>query len=83
MSGQPTVAHRPPLPRELVWQIGVATLGRLFLNTSRRFVYPFAPALSRELGVPVTAITSLIALNLATGLLSPFSALSATAGATG
>jgi predicted MFS family arabinose efflux permease len=52
--------------------MAVATLSRLFLNISRRFIYPFAPALSRGLGVPLTSITSLIALNQATGLLSPF-----------
>ncbi len=47
-----------------------ATVFRLFLNTARRFIYPFAPALSRGLGVPLTAITSLIALNQVTGLMS-------------
>lgn len=72
MASQPAIANPQPLPRELGWQIGVATLGRLFINTSRRFVYPFAPALSRGLGVPLTAITSLIAISQATGLLSPF-----------
>ncbi len=55
----------------LVLQLGVATLARFFLNTARRFAYPFAPALSRGLGVPLTAITSLIAVNQATGMLSP------------
>jgi len=60
-----------PSPRQLVWLVGTATLSRLFLNTARRFVYPFAPVLSRGLGVPITAITSLIALNQAAGLLSP------------
>ena len=42
---------------------------RLLLNTGRRFIYPFAPAFSRALGVPLTAITSMIALNWATALL--------------
>lgn len=60
-----------PSPRQLVWQVGIASLGRLFLNVSRRFIYPFAPALSRGLGVPLTSITSLIAVNQAAGLLSP------------
>jgi DHA1 family inner membrane transport protein len=59
-------------PRQLGWQVVIATLGRLFLNISRRFIYPFASVLSRGLGVPLTSITSLIALNQATGLLSPF-----------
>jgi DHA1 family inner membrane transport protein len=59
------------VPR-LVWIIGVATLSRLSLNTARRFVYPFAPALSRGLGVPLTAITSAIAINQVTGVLGLF-----------
>jgi DHA1 family inner membrane transport protein len=63
--------HRESTAR-LVLNIGVAALCRLILNTSRRFVYPFAPALSRGLGVPLTAITSLIALNWATGILAVF-----------
>jgi DHA1 family inner membrane transport protein len=62
-------AHPPA--RQLVLQLGTATLARLFLNTARRFAYPFAPALSRGLGVPLTAITPLLAANQLTGLLSP------------
>ena len=53
----------------LAWQIITATFFRLVLNTARRFAYPFAPLLSRDLGVPLTAITSLIALNQTTGLI--------------
>ncbi len=53
----------------LILQILTATLFRLVLNTARRFIYPFAPLLSRELNVPLTAITSMIALNQTTGLL--------------
>jgi predicted MFS family arabinose efflux permease len=52
--------------------IGATTLCRLVLNTARRFAYPFAPALSRGLGVPLTAITSLIAVNQATSILGVF-----------
>lgn len=58
--------------RSLVLQLGAATLARLIANTSRRFAYPFASALSRGLGVPLTSITSLIAVNQATGMLGPF-----------
>jgi DHA1 family inner membrane transport protein len=58
-------------PRRLVLALSAATLARTFINTSRRFAYPFAPVLSRGLGVPLTAVTSLIAVNQATGLLSP------------
>jgi predicted MFS family arabinose efflux permease len=49
----------------------VAVLGRVLLNTARRFPYPFAPALQRGLGVPLSAVTSLIAVSQATSFLSP------------
>ena len=58
--------------RQLTLTIVVTTLCRLVLNTGRRFVYPFAPALSRGLGVPLTAITSLIAVNQATSVIGLF-----------
>ena len=61
--------HQNPAAR-LVINIGTAALCRFILNTSRRFVYPFAPILSRGLGVPLTAITSLIALNWSTGIMA-------------
>ena len=71
MSSPPLSLESQPTSRQLILQVGVATLGRFALNTSRRFIYPFAPALSRGLDVPLTSITSLIAVNQATGLLSP------------
>jgi len=46
---------------------------RLLLNTGRRFIYPFAPALSRGLEVPLAAITPIIAACQATSLLGLFS----------
>lgn len=55
--------------KRLIWQIATAAFGRLFLNTARRFPYPFAPALSQGLGVSLTAVTSLIAANQVTGIL--------------
>ena len=61
-----------PSERKLTLQLGAATLTRLNINTSRRFAYPFASALSRGLGVPLAAVTSLIAINQVTGALSPF-----------
>jgi predicted MFS family arabinose efflux permease len=56
------------------WTLKVisATICRLVLNTARRFPYTFAPVLSRGLGVPLTAITSIIAVNQATGVLGIF-----------
>ena len=64
----------PPLSpsRSLAWKMGLATACRLVLNTARRFAYPFAPVLSRGLGVPLTAITSLIAVNQATAIIGMF-----------
>jgi predicted MFS family arabinose efflux permease len=53
----------------MTWRMITAILCRLLLNTARRFAYPFAPVLSRGLGVPLTAITSLIAVNQATAIL--------------
>jgi DHA1 family inner membrane transport protein len=47
----------------LVLKISAVTLCRLVLNTARRFAYPFAPALSRGMDVPLTAVTSIIAVN--------------------
>lgn len=55
--------------RKMIGRVIVATICRILLNTSRRFVYPFAPVLSRGLGVPLTAITSMIAVNQATGVM--------------
>ena len=57
--------HRNAIGQTII----VAVFARLVLNTARRFAYPFAPALSRGLGVPLTAVTSLIAINQITALL--------------
>lgn len=54
---------------KLLLGIGAITFCRLSLNTARRFVYPFAPALSRGLGVPLTAVTPLIGLAQTAGIL--------------
>jgi len=63
-------------PREsrlqLILKIVVVVICRLVLSTARRFAYPFAPVLSRGLGVPLTSITSLIAVNWATSILGIF-----------
>jgi predicted MFS family arabinose efflux permease len=54
-------------------QIAVLIFFRLLLNTARRFAYPFAPVLSRELQVSLGAITSMIATVQFTSLLGVFS----------
>jgi predicted MFS family arabinose efflux permease len=60
-----------PAQRRLVVELAAAALARFVLNTARRFGYPFAPALARGLGVPLTSVTSLVALHQGAGLLSP------------
>lgn len=57
------------ISRQLGTRIVIITLSRLLINTAKRFVYTFAPALSRFLGVPLTSITSLIAINQGTSVL--------------
>ncbi len=67
------VPDRTVVPKISMASVGVAAfLSRLTLNTARRFAYPFAPVIARGLGVPVTAVTSIIALNQATGILGMF-----------
>jgi len=52
-----------------VLKIGALAVSRLVLNTARRFAYPFAPALSRGLGVPLTSVTTIIAVYQSSPLL--------------
>ena len=59
------------MKNHLVWRLAAASFCRFLLNTGRRFVYPFAAAFSRGLGIPLTTITSLIAMNQIASLLSP------------
>jgi predicted MFS family arabinose efflux permease len=69
---QPAINGRGESRLQLILKIAVVVICRLVLSTARRFAYPFAPVLSRELGVPLTSITSLIAVNWATSLLGIF-----------
>ncbi|MBU2510775.1 MFS transporter [bacterium] len=57
---------------QLALRILIITFSRLLLNTAKRFIYTFAPALSRFLGVPITSITSLIAIGQGTSVLGVF-----------
>lgn len=60
---------RRPSEHAIGRQILAAFAGRLVLNTAIRFIYPFAAVISRGVGVPLTAVTSLIGLYQATALL--------------
>ncbi len=55
----------------LLVQLSTGAVARLVINTARRFGYTFAPALSRGLSLPLTAITPLLTTSQLTGLLSP------------
>lgn len=68
----PPVDAQPIKKEPIGTQISTAALARFVLNTARRFAYPFAPALSRGLDVPITAIASLIAINQVTAILGVF-----------
>ena len=69
---QPALNGRRESRLQLILKIIVVVICRLVLSLARRFAYPFAPVLSRGLGVPLTSITSLIAVNWATSLLGIF-----------
>jgi len=58
--------------KNLVLNIIVVTFSRLIINTSRRFIYTFAAAFSRGLGVPLSSITNLIAINQGTSVFGIF-----------
>lgn len=64
---QPSNSHR------LIVQVLTAAFLKLLLNTGRRFIYPFAPALSRSIDAPLSAVTSIIAASQAVSLLGLFS----------
>lgn len=72
MTQKTTSLHHDRPVSGLALKIGIAALCRLVFNSARRFAYPFAPALSRGLGVNLTAITSMIAINQATAVLGIF-----------
>lgn len=52
-------------------QLVTATLARVVINTASRMVYPFLPALSRGLGVPLESLTALLFLRGALSLAAP------------
>ncbi len=51
--------------------MGAAFCGKLTVNTAKRMMYPFAPAIARGLGVDLGAVTAVIALNQASSLAAP------------
>jgi len=53
-------------------QVCIGTLCRLVLVTARRLIYPFAPSLSRNLGVSLESVTFIIAANQITAITGIF-----------
>jgi predicted MFS family arabinose efflux permease len=59
-------------PPRLRFQLVAATFARLVVNTAHRMVYPFLPDFSRGLGVPDAALTQMLSMRSALGMVSPF-----------
>jgi MFS transporter, DHA1 family, inner membrane transport protein len=59
------------LNRQLKKSIAAILFGRLVINITKRFPYPFVSAIALNFAVPVTSIQNIIALNNGAGLLSP------------
>jgi predicted MFS family arabinose efflux permease len=70
MNSEAPITESPPARSPLAGNAGFWTaLGaRLIINTARRFPYPFAPALSRGLDVPLPAVTAILGANQMSGL---------------
>lgn len=57
--------------------IFAATIARLVINITRRFAYPFIPAIAQRLGTPITSVQTALAVSWGVGVFSPvFGALS-------
>jgi predicted MFS family arabinose efflux permease len=63
----------PPLERAAapIRELVILTLARLSLNMAQRMVYPFMPAISRGLGVPMDSARYLISARSLAGFASP------------
>ncbi len=54
-----------------VRDLATLTFARLVTNMTRRFPYPFLPAISRQLGVPLDSVQNVMAVNAGVGVGSP------------
>ena len=59
------------MKNRLVWSILAIIFGRLVINISRRFPYPFVSAIGASFSVSADSIQNVIALTNGAGLLSP------------
>lgn len=58
-------------PRVFARIMTALTLSHLTVNIVRRFAYPFLPAISRILGVPLIEVQNVVAVQAGVGVLSP------------
>ncbi len=54
-----------------VRDLATLTFARLVINMTRRFPYPFLPAISRQLGVPLDSVQNVMGVNAGVGAGSP------------
>ena len=59
------------MKNKLVWSILAIVFGRLVINISRRFPYPFVSAIGASFSVSADSIQNVIALTNGAGLMSP------------
>lgn len=75
MQNEPTKSASPAedaqKTRTIVLAVLSITFARLVINMSRRFPYPFLPAISRQLAVPLGSVQSMMAAQAGIGLISP------------
>lgn len=58
--------------QSLMLPILTLTFCRLMINITRRFPYPFLPAISRQLEVPLSSVQTVMATQAGVGMASPF-----------
>lgn len=69
-----TTTHMPAIPHDrgrFARIMTALTLSHLTVNIVRRFAYPFLPAISRILGVPLVDVQNVVALQAGVGVFSP------------
>lgn len=57
--------------RRTIFSVITLTLGRLVVNMTRRFPYPFLPEIARQLSVPLSSVQSVTAVQSGMGVISP------------
>jgi predicted MFS family arabinose efflux permease len=57
--------------RNTIFSVITLTLGRLVVNMTRRFPYPFLPEIARQLSVPLSSVQSVTAVQSGMGVISP------------